>query len=60
MLELPGWISKLPPNVQYVIGVAVLAHVLGLIVAVAWALKPVVGAGKRAPFSGELKVNKDK
>ena len=54
---LPLWVAKLPFNVQVVIGVAVLAHIAGLLLALTWALKSGSGGSKgRAPFSAELKV----
>jgi len=47
-------IAKLPSNLQIVIGLAVVAHLVALLIAVGYALKP--GAkGGRAAFSAELK-----
>jgi len=47
-------IANLPSNLQIMIGLAVAAHLVALLIAVGYALKPGPKGG-RAAFSAELK-----
>lgn len=52
---LPAWISKLPFNLQLVIGGAICAHIVLLILVITMAMGK---SGKKPPFSADLKKSK--